>query len=126
MKYSLLLLLVLTLGGKQVWAHEFTPAYPTLEQSYMDGVLTTKMLLFNRRQDVKYYELSVFDGKWNPVPFATTDKVVEVKYLERKYIEIFIREKDRAKAVYICSKSKLQADDAMVTLVSSRICSKIK
>jgi hypothetical protein len=125
MKY-LLLFLVLALGGKQVWAHEFTPAYPTLERSYMDGILVTKMLLFNRRNDVKYYELSVFDSEWNPVSFATTDKIVEVKYLERKYIDIFIREKDRSKAVYICSKSMLQPDGNKLTVVSSRICSKIK
>ena len=125
MKY-LLLLIVLALGGKQVWAHEFTPAYPTLEQSYMDGILVTKMLIFNRREDVNYYELSVFDGEWNPIPFAATDKIVEVKYLQRKYIEVYIREKDRSRAVYICSKSKLQSDNDMVTVISSRICSKIK
>lgn len=125
MRY-LLLFIVLALGGKQVWAHEFTPAYPTLEQSYMDGVLFTKMLLFNRRQDVNYYELGVFDAQWNPIPFAATDNIVEVKYLQRKYIEIYIREKDRSRAVYICSKSKLQPDGGNITVVSSRICSKIK
>lgn len=122
----ILLFLVLALGGKQVWAHEFTPAYPTLEQSYMDGILVTKMLIFNRRQDVNYYEISVFDEKWNSVPFAATDKIVEVKYLERKFIEIFIRERDRSRAVYICSKSKIQVEGDKITLVSSRICSKIK
>ena len=125
MKY-LLLFIVLALGGKQVWAHEFTPAYPTLEQSYMDGILVTKMLLFNRRQDVFYYELFVFDNEWNPVPFAATDKIVEVKYLERKFIEIYIRERDKNRAVYICSKSKIQSDDNRITIISSRICSKIK
>lgn len=125
MKY-LLFFLVLVLGGKQVWAHEFTPAYPTLEQSYMDGILTTQMLIFNRRQDVNYYELSVFDGEWNPISFAATDKIVEVKYLQRKFVDIYIREKDRNKAVYICSKSKLSPDGDKVTMVSSRICSKIK
>lgn len=114
------------LGGKQAWAHEFTPAYPTLEPSYMDGILTTKMLLFNRRQDVNYYEISVFDSEWNPVPFATTDKVFEAKYLERKFIDVYIREKDRSRAVYICTKSKLQVDGNNITAVSSRICSKIK
>ena len=125
MKY-LLLLIVLALGGKQAWAHEFTPAYPTLEPSYMDGVLKTKMLIFNRRQDVTYYELSVFDGQWNPIPFAATDKIVEVRYLQRKYVDVYIREKDKKKAVYICSKSKLPAFGDMTATVSSRICSKIK
>ena len=122
----LLLFVVLVLGGKQVWAHEFTPAYPTLEPSYMDGILVTKMLLFNRRQDVSYYEISVFDGQWNPVPFAAVDKIFEAKYLERKFIDVYIREKDRSRAVYICTKSKMQNDDDKVTLISSRICSKIK
>lgn len=125
MKY-LLLFLVLALGGKQAHAHEFTPAYPTLEPSYMDGILVTKMFLFNRRQDVNFYEIGVFDSQWNPVPFATTDNIVEMRYLERKYIDIFIRERDRSKAVYICSKSKIQTDDDKITVVSSRICSKIK
>jgi len=125
MKY-LLLFLVLALGGKQVWAHEFTPAYPTLEQSYMDGVLQTKMLLFNLRKDVTYYELDVFDKDWNKVPFAATDKIVEVKYLERKYIDVFVREKDKGRALYICSKSKLLSDNSNITMVATRICSKIK
>lgn len=118
--------LVLALGGKQAWTHEFTPAYPTLEQSYMDGILVTKMLIFNRREDINYYELSVFDSEWNPIPFAATDKIVEVKYLQRKFIEIYIREKDRSRVVYICSKSKLPSDGDKITMVSSRICSKIK
>ena len=125
MKY-LLLVLVLALGGKQVWAHEFTPAYPTLEQSYMDGVLQTKMLLFNLRKDVTYYEIDVFDKDWNKVPFAATDKIVEVKYLERKYIDVFVREKDKGRALYICSKSKLLSDNSNITMVATRICSKIK
>lgn len=73
-----------------------------------------------------YYEISVFDGQWNPIPFAATDKIVEVKYLQRKFIDIYIREKDKSRAVYICSKSKLPPDGAMITMVSSRICSKIK
>ena len=125
MRY-LILFLALALGGKQVWAHEFTPAYPILEQSYMDDVLVAKMLIFNRREDVNFYELSVFDAQWNPIPFATTDKIVEVRYLERKFIDIFIRERDKSRAVYICSRSKLQTDGDKLAVISSRICSKIK
>lgn len=109
-----------------MYGHEFTPAYPKLEPAYIEGVLVAKMELFNRRNDVTFYELSVFDGQWNPVPFATTSKIIEVQYLQRKYIEIYIRQKDRNKAVYICSKSKLNPVGDQVAIISSRICSKIK
>lgn len=106
--------------------HEFTPAYPKLESTYIDGVLVAKMELFNYRKDVTFYELSVFDAQWNAIPFATTSKIIEVQHLQRKYIEIFIRNKDKDKAVYICSKSKLNPTGEQITMISSRICSKIK
>ena len=92
----------------------------------MDGILVTRMELLNSRDDVKYYELAVFDGDWNSVPFATAEKLVNVEYLKRKTIEIYIREKDRNKAVYICSKSKLEIYNLQSSIISSRICSKIK
>jgi hypothetical protein len=124
MKFILFLLIIL--GGMQVNGHEFTPAYPKLEPAYIEGVLVAKMELFNRRNDVTFYDLSVFDAEWNPVPFATTNKIIEVQYLQRKYIEIYIRERDKNKVVYICSKSKLNSVGEQVAIISSRICSKIK
>ena len=124
MKY--LLLLLLGLMGGQAYGHQFMPAYPKLEPSYLDGVLVTKMELFNSREDVEYYELSVFTSEWEPVPFATEDKIINVEYLKRKIIEIYIRQQDRNRAVYICSKSKLRPNNMQATVVSSRICSKIK
>lgn len=111
----------------QVVGHEFTPAYPKLEQAYVENVLVAKMELFNRRNDVNFYELSVYDNEWKTVPFATTSNIVEVSYLQKKYIEIYIRERDKNRAVYICSKSKLTPNNnAKTTIISSRICSKIK
>ena len=107
-------------------AHEFLPTYPKLKNSYVEGVLYTTMNLFNARKDVEYYELGVFDSEWNKVPFAVQDKITRVKYLEKKKIDIYIREKDRKKAVYVCSKSKLIVDGGSKTSLSSRICSKIK
>ena len=92
----------------------------------MDGILVTRMELFNSRNDVEYYELSVFTSDWESVPFATEDRIINVGYLKRKTIEIYIREQDRNKAVYICSKSKLRPNNMQATVVSSRICSKIK
>lgn len=123
---SLLLFVIFAFWGMRAFGHEFTPAYPKLESAYIDGVLVAKMQLFNHRQDVTFYELSVFDANWNSVPFAASDKLVEVVYLQRKYIEIYIREKDRDRVVYICSKSKLNPIGEQVTIVSSRICSKVK
>lgn len=121
-----LLLCLLGLIGEQAYGHQFMPAHPKLEPSYVSGVLVTKMELFNSRPDVNFYELSVFDADWNPIPFATEERIVNVEYLKRKTIEIFIRERDRGVATYICSKSKLRPSNEQITVVSSRICSKIK
>lgn len=120
------IMLLMVLFGGHASAHQFTPTYPELESSYVSGVLKTTMDLFNSRKDVSYYEIGVFDGEWNRVPFATESRIVKIDYLRRKKIDIFIRESDRAKAVYICSKSKLLARGSAVTSISSRICSKIK
>jgi hypothetical protein len=51
---------------------------------------------------------------------------MKFKHLDKKTVEIYIREKDSKDAVYICSKSKLLVDGGSKTSVSSRICSKIK
>ena len=120
------IMMLMVLFGGHASAHQFTPTYPKLESSYVSGVLKTTMDLFNSRKDVSYYELGVFDGEWNRVPFATESRIVKIDYLRRKKIDIFIREADRAKAVYICSKSKLLVRGSAVTSISSRICSKIK
>ena len=84
------------------------------------------MELFNSRSDVKYYEILVYNESFEPLKFATQDRIVEVGYLKRKSIEVFIREQDRYRVTYICSKSKLLKGTGTATLVSSRICSKIK
>ena len=61
MRFVMLLLgLVFTHGYAN--AHEWTPTYPTLSPSYVEGVSKADMLLVNMRNDVKYFELSVFDN----------------------------------------------------------------
>ena len=107
-------------------AHEFTPTYPKLKNSYVEGVLYTTMTLFNFRKDVEYYEFGVFNAEWEKVPFAMQNKVMRFKYLEKKKVDIYIREKDKKEVVYICSKSKLIVTGKAKTSVSSRICSKVK
>lgn len=107
-------------------AHEMTPAYPKLESSYVAGVSVAKLKLFNRRSDVSWYEIGVFTSDWKPVPFASTSNIIEVGYNKRKLFDVYIRSKDIDKAVYICTESKVFKGKEQVTLVSSRICSKIK
>lgn len=125
MRFVMLLLgLVFTHGYAN--AHEWTPTYPTLSPSYVEGVSKADMLLVNMRNDVKYFELSVFDNDWNAVPFATKERIVRVDYLQRLKIEVFIRDQDKDTATYICSKSKILKGSETKALVASRICSKIK
>jgi len=124
MRFVMTLLLFLMSGSAT--AHEWTPTYPELESSFVPNILKVRMSLFNRREDVQYYELGVFDADMNSVPFAAAERIVQVKYLDRKNIDIFIREQDRSRTVYICSKSKLLKGEGTASLVASRICSKIK
>jgi len=107
-------------------AHEMTPAYPTLKQSYVDGVYVTKMKLFNRRKEIEYYSIQVYTNDWKPLPFASTSKIINVGFNKRKLFEVYIRLRDIDKATYICTESKLFKNTEQVTLVSSKICSKIK
>ena len=118
--------LVLLLLSWSAYSHEFTPTYPELQPSYVQGVLKVEMQLFNRRDDVFYYELSVRDKNSVDLPFATQEKIVQVRYLQTKTIEIYVREKDRDQVVYICSQSKLNKGAKAASAISSTICSKIK
>jgi hypothetical protein len=121
--YRYLVLLLMVSGTS---AHEFTPTYPKLETSYVEGVLYASMTLFNARKDVEYYEFGVFNAEWEKVPFAMQNKVMRFKHLEKKKVDIYIREKDKEEVVYICSKSKLIVTGNAKTSLSSRICSKVK
>ena len=70
----LYLIFVLCLFGFKSNAHEMTPTYPVLDSSYINGVVVAKMKLFNRRNDVEYYQIDVFTKDWKPVKFATTTR----------------------------------------------------
>ena len=52
------------------FAHEMTPTYPEWRYSIYSDLLVTKMEMFNKRNDVEYYEIAVFDENWNPIPFV--------------------------------------------------------
>ena len=124
MKYLVSLIFVLI--STAVTSHELTPTYPELRPAYVDGVLVTTMDIWNRRTDVEYYEIEVFDKYWEALPFASQDKVIRLNYLEKKQFEVYIKSEHKAKAVYICTTSKLLRDDVLSTGVKSRICSKLK
>ena len=119
-------ILFLSLLASQVYAHEMTPTYPELNPSYIDDVSVVNMKLFNRRSDVEYYLIEVFTNDWKPLPFASTSKVINLKYSKSKLFSVYIRAEDVEKAVYICTESKVFKGANQVTLISSRICSKIK
>ena len=100
----LYLIFVLCLFGFKSNAHEMTPAYPILNSSYINGVVVAKMKLFNRRADVDYYQIDVFTEDWNPVSFATTDKLLKVGYNKNKLFDVYIRFTDVKRTKYICTE----------------------
>tara|TARA_R110002020_G_scaffold196003_1_gene396905 strand:- start:283 stop:597 length:315 start_codon:yes stop_codon:yes gene_type:complete len=103
-----------------------TPTYPELDSSYINGVVVAKMKLFNRRNDVEYYQIEVFTEDWKPIQFATTARLLKVGYNKNKLFDVYIRITDVKKTRYICTTSKIFKGDNQETLVSSMICSKIK
>lgn len=114
------------LFASSVSAHEWTPTYPKIEQHYMKSVILVKMHMFNRRDDVTFYEIDVFDDEWNPITFVTQQRIFRIKYLERKNIEIYFKQEDEDRITYICTRSKILKNDSAGANVKSRICSKIK
>lgn len=107
-------------------AHEQTPTYPELRYSYVDGLSAVTVKVFNRRKDVKYFSIQVFDEEWQNIEFASADRIINIKYLGKKSIDIYIKNEDRDKIKYVCTTSKLLKGDVKYQAVSSRICSKIK
>ena len=107
-------------------AHEMTPTYPKLEPSHLDNVYMVTMEMFNKRDDVEYYEIGVFDEEWNPIPFVTSYKIIKLRYLGHVSFDVYIRKQDVSRAEYICSKSKLRKDSNSKTAISSKICSRFK
>jgi len=122
----ILAFIILLLIGGAAESHQFTPTYPKFEPSYVEGIMQTKMELFNSRKDVNFYELGVYTEQWDQVPFASESKLIQTKYLETKRINVYLRTKDLREATYICTTSLLKKEDMKHTGVASKICSKIK
>lgn len=124
-KLNVLLTSWLLLCAGLVDAHEMTPAYPEVKPSYVDGVYKLEMSIFNYRNDVEYYQLSVFDRDWGRIPFASPDRIIKVPHNQRKDFAVYLRNSDVSKAVYLCSTSKLRSNAQSLAFVSSKICSRL-
>lgn len=122
-RYALILMVLI---GGHVNAHQFLPTYPKFQHSFISGVMQTKMELFNKRSDVKYYELNVYDKDWNTISFASESKLVQINYLQTKSVNIYIKQEDLARVTYICTESKHKIESGQNTIISSQICSKLK
>ena len=105
-------------------AHELTPTYLKLEQSYIPNVLQTKVKMWNARVDVVYYKIEVSDKDWKEVPFITDEKMFKLDYMQRREIEIFLP--SDTSAMYICTRSMLEKGVRSRSMISSKVCSKIK
>lgn len=123
---TLLVLLLFSALSERVEAHEMVPTYPKWGPSHVQGVLKTQMEMFNKRQDVEYYEVGVFDKDWKAVPFVSSYKLFRLKYLGHVKFDIYVRADDVDRAEYVCSKSKLRGGSSAETMLSSRICSRFK
>lgn len=106
-------------------AHEMTPAYPVVKPSHVDGVVKVEMSLFNSREEIQWYQIELFDLNWTNIPFASSYRIINIGYKERKSFDVYIRKADMDEAVYLCTTSKVRKSSKSRTLISSRICSRL-
>jgi len=109
-----------------VAAHDMTPTYPKWKMSFIPSARMTTMQVFNKRADVQWYQIGVFDKDWNQLPFVTRYKILRVKYLSRVKFDVYINSEYSDEAEYICSTSKLRGNDDFKPIVESKICSRFK
>jgi len=121
MKLAAALIFLATAAG----AHEMTPAYPELHQSSVPQIMQADLSLFNARDDVEYYAISVLDVDFKPITFASAQRVMHVPPGGRKDFEIYIKEADVDRVVYVCTTSMLRAGQEDTAIISSRICSRL-
>lgn len=122
-----LVFLLLIMSSGHTSAHELTPTYVKLRQSYLENVLTTSVNLWNGRADVLYYKVGVFDKDMNPIEFFSMPaEILKLEYTERQKIDVYISASNSKKAVYICTRSRILKGLKQKTVISSKICSKIK
>ena len=115
----------LLVSGFSAIAHDMTPTYPIWRPSHVDGLVVSRMEIFNKRKDVEWYEIGVFDKNWKAVPFVTSYKLLRLEYLDHAKFDIYINRQDVSRAEYVCSRSKVMGQGS-AAIISSRVCSKFK
>lgn len=120
------ILLALAVLSTAVTAHEWTPTYPKLQHSFVEGIQVVRMHLYNFRQDVEYYQVEAFDEEWNKLKFVTSEHIIPIGYLEQKDVDMYFQQEESDKVVYICSRSRTKKTSETKTIVSSKICSKVR
>ncbi len=120
---SVAILLMLSFN---VAAHDMRPTYPTWSVSHIPDVKVTRMEIFNKRVDVDWYEIGVFDVDFKPIPFVSRYRVFKIPYLTQVKFDVYVTEGNSIGAEYICSISKLQVKESNVPMIASRICSRFK
>lgn len=119
------LILLFLLWSFSTSAHEMTPAYPVVKPSHVAGVVKVEMSLLNSREEIEWYQIELFDLNWTNIPFASSYRIINIGYKERKSFDVYIRKSDMDEAVYLCTTSKVRKTSKSRTLVSSRICSRL-
>jgi len=119
------LILLFLLWSFSTSAHEMTPAYPVVKPSHVAGVVKVEMSLFNSREEIEWYQIELFDLNWTNIPFASSYRIINIGYKERKSFDVYIRKSDMDEAVYLCTTSKVRKTSKSRTLVSSKICSRL-
>ena len=109
-----------------VAAHDMTPTYPKWKMSFIPSANMTTMQIFNKRADVEWYQIGVFDKEWNSIPFVTRYKILNIKHLQRVKFDVYVNKKNSELVEYICSTSKLRGNNNFKPIVESRICSRFK
>lgn len=118
--------IILILFSLSSLAHEMTPTYPTWSPSHIATVVKTQMQIFNKREDISYYEIEVFSPEWENLGFVSTYNILDVAYLETKKFDVYMTEGTSIAAEYICTTSKIRSEDSKQTSLASRICSRLK
>jgi hypothetical protein len=118
--------IILFLLSFSAFAHEMTPTYPSFVPSHVEGVFKAELEMFNKRRDVEFYEIGVFDENWEPVQFVSSYKVMRLKYLSHVKFDIYVSALDVSIAEYVCSVSKLRENSDKKPMIATRICSKFR
>ena len=111
--------------GSYAQAHEQTPAYPKVLPSHVKGVVKVQLQLLNRRKEINYYEVGLFDKNFNEIDFTTKRRIIKIGYEEKIDFDVYLRKVDLKKAVYVCSASKILKSNNSRAIVSSIVCSKL-